>query len=692
MADGEKTGDRLTTVVKSLVEDCETYRDEGEKDRTRANEYFDGTVTDPGMEAQEGRSSVVSRDVRAVIKKALPSLVRTILGNDKVVEYEPVKAGDEEHAAQATEYINYVVFPESNGYEAVQDAINDALKLRNGIIRWYRDKKITVTVSDHTGVGEDEITQLVGDDNVTVLEASQTVQSVQQPDGSMQLVPVYDLKLRRRDETGKNKIEAVPGEKFLIHPDALDIEESPIVGFNDRYRRSDLVAMGYDREKIASIPAGDGTDEKQQEEDTRRRDIYSTDDDMVAPELQELEYYELYVRFDEDDDGIAELRRLVYVGAIKPECLMENEEWDEVPFADITTERRPHQREGASVADDLIEIQKIKTVLLRQTLDNLYWQNMPQPIVKDGSVSNPDAVLNPSFGKTIRMKASVDDVRAALSFTQVPFVAQSSFGMMEYLDNEAVDRTGITDASAGLPPDALQNVTAKASALIEQSGIGQTELMVRTVARGLKRVFKGLLRLTIKHQDKPRTLKLRGQWVTFDPRPWNADMEATVNVGLGAGTRERDMMAVQAVMNLQEKLLASLGAANNPFVKPNNLFNAIEKFVEAVGLPSGDMFFTKPSDEELQKMMEAMANKPDPEMEKAKMQAETEKAKAASQLQIATMQAESNERLKMKELEMEDARKRYQIDQELQLRRQQNMAEIMAGNAPRPVVLGGAAG
>jgi hypothetical protein len=81
--------------------------------------------------------------------------------------------------------------------------------------------------------------------------------------------------------------------------------------------------------------------------------------------------------------------------------------------------------------------------------------------------------------------------------------------------------------------------------MIEAQGIGQTELIVRTLAHGLKRVFKGLLKLTIQHQDKPRTIRLRNEWVTVDPRTWNADMDATVNTGLGAGTRERDMMMMQ---------------------------------------------------------------------------------------------------------------------------------------------------
>ncbi|OWK26286.1 hypothetical protein AJ87_02880 [Rhizobium yanglingense] len=121
-------------------------------------------------------------------------------------------------------------------------------------------------------------------------------------------------------------------------------------------------------------------------------------------------------------------------------------------------------------------------------------------------------MLNPKFGQPIRVGQGTD-VRAAVGYNSVPFVAQQSFGMLAYMDQEGTDRTGISDASSGMAPDALQNVTAKASAMIEASGIGQTELMVRTFSQGLRRVFKGLLRLVIKHQDKPRTVRLRNKWV-----------------------------------------------------------------------------------------------------------------------------------------------------------------------------------
>ena len=678
---------QLTSTVTQLVKDCENYRDELSKDRIKAMEYYDGVMKD--VPADPNRSKVVSRDVRSSIKKVLPSLIRTILGNDKVVEYEPVNQGDEAGAEQATDYINYIVFPESDGYDAVQDAAHDALKLRNGVIRWWYDKKRTVQVSSHTGLDEAALVQLVSDDSVEVLEQSQDVETIETPEGPVQQ-PVFNVKIRRVAEYGCTRLAAVPLEEFLIHPDAITIEDSPITGINTRMRRSDLIAMGYDREKVEGLPAAGSDDDKEEEEFTRRRDAFD-ENDSTNKALQEVEYYELYVRVDADDDGIAELRRLVFAGGTAATNLLENEEWDEVPFADLITERRPHQREGNSVTDDMAEIQRIKTVLLRQTLDNLYWQNNLQPIVQEGVIQNPESVLNPKFGQPIRVGQGTD-VRAAVGYTSVPFVAGDSFAMLGYLDQEATDRTGISDASSGMAPDELQNMTAKASAMIEAAGIGQTELMVRTFAQGLKRVFQGLLRLVIKHQDKPRSVRLRGEWVTFDPRHWNADMDASVNTGLGAGTRERDMMMIQMIQQLQEKLLASLGPANNPYVTPDNLYNSISKTVEAAGLKSPDLYFTKPSEEDLQKRMEADANKPDPEMQKVQVQAQADMEKAKLQAQLDREKLAEQTKVEMAKIQADSELKRYQIDQEIGLKRQQAAVQAFAGQTVQQAQIGGQPG
>ena len=656
------TDQELCKIVASLVQDCEAYRREQSEDRIRAMEYYDGEMKD--TPSDDGRSKVVSRDVRGEIKKVLPSIVRIILGNDKVVEYQPIGQGDDRMAEQATDYVNYLAFPESGGPDAVHDAIDDALRLRNGIIKWWQDEQIEVKVSEHSGLDDMAFSQLVADDDVDVLEHSTKEEMIDTPRGPVPTL-CHQVKIRRRVRQSRPKIAAVPLENFLIHPDAICIPDAPIVGENIRVRRSDLVAMGYDRAVVESLPmAGADSQEEDSEETTRRRDVF-TREELAAKAMQEIEYYELLVRVDFDDDGIAELRRLIFAGGLTEKYLLENQEWDDVYYADVVCERRPHQWEGNSITDDVAEIQRIKTVLLRQTLDNLYWQNNQQPTVQEGVIVNPEAVMNPAFGQPIRVKQGVD-VRTALGTNVVPFVADKSFQMLTYLDTEKHDRTGISDASSGMAPDALQNMTAKASAMIEQAGIGQTEMMVRTIANSLKPVFKGLLKLVIQHQDKPRTVRLRNDWVEFDPRTWNADMDATVNTGLGAGTRERDMMMMQMILGLQEKLLAALGP-DNPYVKPDNLYNGVAKQVEAAGLKSVDLYFTKPDPQQVQAMLEARKNQPSPEQEKTQGAIQVEQARGQIQLQ-----------LKDKDIQKDAAKEAAQRDADLVIKQSELEKETQA--------------
>ncbi|KQX60648.1 phage portal protein [Ensifer sp. Root1298] len=747
------TKPELTELVGQLVRDCEDYRDQLSAARIRATEYYDGVMAD--VPAEANRSKVVSRDVRAAVKKVLPSLIRTVLGNDKVVEYQPVNQGDEAGAEQATDYINYIVFPESDGYDAVQDAAHDALKLGNGVIRWWYEKRKSVEVSTHSGLDEAALVQLIADDTVEVLEQAQSVERIELSTGPVEQ-PVFTVKIRRTAERGATRLAAVPLEEFLVHPDAISIDDSPIAGIKRRMRRSDLIAMGYDRDLVEGFALA-GNADGEDEEFARRRGIFG-DGEETAKALQEVDYYELYVKVDADDDGIAELRRLIFAGGTGADNLLEDAEWDEVPFADLITERRPHQREGNAITDDMAEIQRVKTVLLRQTLDNLYWQNNQQPIVQEGVIQNPESVLNPKFGQPIRVGQGVD-VRGAVGYTAVPFVARESFSMLGYLDQEATDRTGISDASSGMAPDALQNMTAKATALVEQAGIGQTELMVRssgmapdalqnmtakatalveqagigqtelmvrTFAQGLRRVFKGLLGLTIKHQDRPRAVRLRGKWVTFDPRHWNAGMDATVNTGLGArpravrlrgkwvtfdprhwnagmdatvntglgaGTRERDMLMIQMIQQLQEKLLTTLGP-DNPYVSPDNLYNGIAKTVEAAGLKSPDLYFTKPTPEDIQRRMQAAQpqQQPDTGMQQLQMQMQLANEKARMDGENAKRKLEMERELKLAEIQQNGALKRYQIDAELNLKREQNLAEMAGGTALSTAHIGGMPG
>lgn len=654
------------SVIADMVKQSEVHADELSKDRLRAIEYYQGEMKDTPADA--GKSQMVTRDVRAQIKKVLPSIMRTILNADEVVEYLPQGEGDEEGAAQASDYMNMVVLTESNARDAIYDAVHDALLLRNGILKWWFEEKQAVKISKHSGLTVDALADLISDDGVEVLEQDTSEEEVIDPaTGEAQLVTFYSVKIRRTYTDRQLRCAAVPRERFLIHPDAVTIDnESLLTGEKTTVTRSDLVAMGYDRKTVDGLALADEDDT---EEDARRDTASDAGEAQRAND--QIDYYDLYIRVDTDGDGIAELRHMTFAGGLTEKHLLEDDEVDEVQFCDICVMRQPHQWEGISLADDLMDIQRGKTVLLRQTLDNLYWQNNPQPIMQKGAIANPNAVYNPEFGLPIEVNQGVD-VRAAMGFNQVPFVAQHSFSMLDYLDNEAQDRTGVSDASSGLAPDALQNMTAKASAMIEQAGIGQTEMMVKNVAEGLRRFFRGLLRLSIRHQDVPRTVRLRDEWVQVDPRQWNAEMDCTVNTGLGAGTRERDMMMMQQVIALQEKMLAGFGP-DNPFVKPDNVSAAVFKLAESAGLKTPSLYFTEPDEEEVNALLEKMRNAPDPEqvkmqgqmqLEQAKMQAQgqLEQAKLQADMQKAKMQADVARDKEMAQMEADLTVERAKIE------------------------------
>ena len=653
--------DQIATIAQ-MVREAEAHAESMSKDRIRATEYYRGEMKDTA--SMPGRSAMVKKLVRAQIKKVLPSLSRTILGSDQVVEFLPVGPNDDQGAQQATDYINAVVVPEADIRKTIEDAIHDALLLRNGIIRWWWEEKTEAKVSRHTGIDDAAFAQLVSEPDVEVLEHTETPEM---PD----LGPInsHDLKIKRTVTKGRIRTAAVAREDFLIHPDALDLDKSPIVGEVTQLTRSALVAMGYDKDRVYALAAS-GDDDM---ESTDRRDVTQAAHDIHTANVL-VDYYDLFVRFDRDGDGIAELRHMCFAGPLTEAGLLMDEECDEVQYCDVKVMSQPHQWEGISLFDDLADLQRAQTVLLRQTLDNLYWQNGAQPVMQEGVVLNPEAVMNPEFGLPIRVRGGTP-VREAIGYDPKPFVAGTSFGMLEYLDAEATDRTGVSDASSGLAPDALQNMTAKASAMVEQAGIGQTELMVRTIADGLRRFFRGLLRLNTRHQDQPRTVKLKGEWVEFDPRHWNSEMDCAVNTGLGAGTRERDMMVMQQVIGLQEKMLGAFGP-DNPFVKPDQVYNAVAKMIEAAGLRTPGLYFTEPDMQEVAAKLEAMKNQPSPEMVKAQAQMQLEQAKMQAQAQMKQMELQANMQMADKDKEVQANKELAQLEADKSIEAERRATDI----------------
>ena len=82
--------------------------------------YYRG---DPFGNEEDGRSQVVSMDVRDTVQAILPSLMRVFHSTENTVEYSPTSEEDVANAKQATEFANLSQNRDNNGFLEMHSAL-----------------------------------------------------------------------------------------------------------------------------------------------------------------------------------------------------------------------------------------------------------------------------------------------------------------------------------------------------------------------------------------------------------------------------------------------------------------------------------------------------------------------------------------------------------------------------------------
>jgi hypothetical protein len=617
----------------------------------------------------EGKSAIVTGEVAEAIDGAMPPLMRIFTSSDEVVLANPTGPGDEAIAKQVTDYLNYIFLQDNQGVIIMHDWFKDALMQKNGIVKAYWEDKEDVTKESYQGLSDDELALLLQDKDLEIVEQDTQEFPMLDPmgapvmnaDGTPITYGIHDVKVSKKLKTGKVVVENVPPEEFLISKRGIKISTSPFVAHRRMISRSDLIAMGFDKDVVNSLATGDAlayTPERvarfspgEQPYDTQAEDFA----------MQEIEVFECYIYVDEDEDGIAELRQVFYAS----NEILSNEEADYVPFYSVCPIPIPHKFFGNSLADRTVDLQLIKTTVTRQMLDNLYLTNNARVVAVEGQV-NFDDLLTSTAGGVIRAKS-----QGAVQQLNVQNVASHSFPMLEYLDRVQAKRTGVTEASQGLDAAILQNVTAAAVASMQQAGAGKIEMIARIFAdTGVRDLFYGILHLVTKYQQKERIIRLRGQYVAIDPRTWANKYDLTVNVGLGNGNRDQQMAMLQMVLGKQEQMLAQFGPSN-PLVSLGQYRGSLGRMVEAAGFKDSAEFFKPISPEQDQ----ALSNPPQqqPQMP-PEVQALMAKTQADIQAQQAKFQADMQMQQQKMQADLEFERQKAAL--ELQLQREKAQAEL----------------
>ena len=651
MDDGE-----LQSVLRAEFDDARDYHtNQLGNERQKAGDYYLGAKF--GNE-QEGRSSVVSTEVADTIEYVMPSLMRIFASTDEAVRFMPRGPEDVEAAEQASEYVNWVLNNENAGFTILHNWFKDALLNKMGVVKFWWDEKVETSTEEYEGLSDPEFALLVSDQAVEVVEHEQKVlqAAVVDPMSGVMVSPQivsHEVTVRRRRKYGCIKVDNVPPEEFFANKRARSLEDARFVAHRVEMTASDLIAMGYDRDLVESKAGATSDLETDAERNRRFADLAKNDpaDDSQRTVL----VTECYVRVDYDGDGIAELRRIVCFGEDME--VAANDPFDHIPFAVVSPILMPHKLVGRSLAELVMDLQLIKSTVLRQLLDNLYLSNNSRVVVVDGQV-NLDDLLTNRPGGIVRSAAP-----GMVSPLSVPQIGQQAFGMLEYLDAVREQRTGINRASMGLDADKLQSTTAIAVQAQMSASQGKIEMIARVFAEtGMRALFKGLLHLATKYENRPKIIRLRGKFVPMDPRNWKTEYDVSVNVGLGTGQVQERMQALMMVLGKQEQLLQQLGL-QNPVVSPNQYLNTLKQLVQLAGFKDSGQFFAAQID--MQAMAQQQGEKPPSpaELEMAKVQAkvQADQAKAANDIKMAQAKLAAEIKLREAELAAEMALKEREL-------------------------------
>lgn len=648
------------SIVRNEIEQAIGHYDtEYSQARIDAMDYYLG---EPFGNEQDERSKVVSTEVSDTIEHIMPSLMRIFTQSDDYVRFAPKGPEDVKGAEQASDYSNWVINNDNRGFEIMHNWFKDALILKMGVVKYYWDETTDVKTEEYEGLTEDELMMLLADPEVEIVEREEILMGEEMimPDGMVIPAPIsYNVKVKRTEESGRIAIENVPPEEFLISNRAKSIADADFVAHRTTMTVSELVEMGYDRDEVERYAGY--TDLDMNEERTKRFEDIETGltYDSTDPTMRNVLVTESYIKSDYDGDGVAEFRRVLTVG--NGYHILENEEFDHIPFAGLSPILMPHRAIGRSVAELVMDVQLIKSTLMRQLLDNIYNTNNSRVVAVEGQVNLDDLMTNRPAG-IVRVRQA-----GAVQPLQVPDVAGSVFPALNYMDTVREQRTGITKQSMGLDADSLQSTTATAVAATMAASQGKIEMIARVFAEtGVRDLFRGILHLSTKYQNKEKIVRLNNEFVSVDPREWNSLYDVQINVGLGTAQKQEQIQFLMATAAKQEQIIQQMGP-NNPMVSLTQYRNTLAKVAELAGFKDADQFYA-PSQEIEAKVQQAQAAQQQQGQQQDPMIA-LEMQKFQAEMQMKQAEFEAEQAMKMQQMEMDFQLKREKAEAELQLRR-----------------------
>lgn len=660
------TADRLLGVIQHELGAAAAWSTEHlQEDQVKNLQYYLGM---PLGNEIKGRSSVVSWDVFEVVESAMPGFIEPFFSGDTIGKFEPRGPEDEAYSDQATDYVNHIIKQRNSGFLLFNTWIKDALLSKVGVVRgeWQEEPPKRRRFS---GLTDEQMTMLTQDSSAELVAHREYPVPGMPPMNPAQMVQaggrvpmLHDVEIMA-PQPGCVKLENVRPENFVLTSGIGSLDKARVIGEWAVFTRSDLVQLGIRQARTVqsydmASAVLDGRLDQVRDETAMELALA---DGAADESTEEIRLFKGFVRADWDGDGIAEWRRVLVGGGDDP--ILENEEADTHNYCVISPILIPHRVIGVAYADAARPLHEIKTTLTRQYLDSLYLANRPRTYVNMDAGVILDDVLNERIGGIIRGRGPAAN---AVTPIQTAAVSRDALEGLQVADNMRETRLGIPKYNPGLESDALHK-TATGVRSVNNLVDKRQKMTLRCLAEtGIKDLFRLVLRLVTEYQDVPAIVRLRGQFVPFDPRGWSPDLDVVIEVGVGTSDETETMMLLQQIGQY-------MGWAQQAgVVQPRNVYEFGRMLIKNARLKGGDQrLLTDP------RTLPPAQPQPDPKMAveqfkaqqdamrfQAEAQQEQQRREAEARMQMATDQNRQEMEARQKHLELQQAAQIEQMRQE----------------------------
>ena len=573
----------------------------------KREEWSSQTEGAPYGNEVDGKSKIVSKDIKKQREWMIPSITDPFLSTSDVIKCNPVTYEDAKAARQNELLLNTQFCRKFNRYNFIMKATKVLVTEGSVVIQTGWDYE------------EEEV------------EAEVEVISVDE--NGMEFV---DTEISMQTNVIRNQPTAVVcrNEDIFIDPTCMDdMEKCQFV--IHRYESS-LNALKQDGryENLDKVEAAQYnlTNDPQY---LREDQSYFEFKDKPRKKFVVHEYWGNY---DIDGDGIAEPIVCAWVGNTLIRLESNPYPDKKPPFVIVPFSAVPFHMFGEALAETIGDNQKIKTAITRGMVDNMAKSNNAVVATRKGAL---DPVNRKKFlkGENFEFNGTPGDFWQG-SYNQLP---SSAFDMLNLQNNEIESQTGVKSFSGGISGNSLGSTATGARGALDATATRRLNLVRNMSENMIKPIMRKWMAYNAEFLEEEEVIRITNDEYVPIRRD---DLAGKIDIDISISTSEDNAAKSQEL----SFLLQTVGPSEDPSIR-REIMAQIMDLMRMPEQAKKIRDYQPPVDPVQQKMQE---------LQIAKLEAEIEKIRADAANKLASSvenEADRDEKLAQAELKRAQARK-----------------------------------